>query len=103
MGNSSWKMVTFSKMLLLLLDDAIARLFSIPPRSPDFNPNENAFNFVQSKLHREKLDRNISQETFHQFSTSVKETIMIYPLETVDKIIESMDSRISKVIKSKGQ
>ena len=58
---------------------------------------------MQSKLHREALDQNISQETFHQFSTYVKETIMSYPIETLDNIIESMDSRISKVIKSIGQ
>ena len=83
------------------LDDVSARLFSIPPRSPDLNSIRNFFKLVQSKLHKEALDQNISQETFHQFSTRVKETIMSYPIETIGKIIES--SRISKVIKSKGQ
>ena len=34
------------------------------------------------KLHGEAIDQNISQETFHQFPTRVKETIMSYPLET---------------------
>ena len=49
------------------LDDVSARLFSIPPRSPDINPVENFFNLMQSKLHGEALDQNITQETFHQF------------------------------------
>ena len=39
------------------LDDVSARLFSIPPRSPDVNPNKNFFYLVQSKFHGEALDR----------------------------------------------
>ena len=54
------------------LDDVSARFFLIPPSSPDINPIGNFFNLVQSKLHREALDQNISQETFQQFSTRVK-------------------------------
>ena len=58
---------------------------------------------MQSKLHREAFDQNISQETFHQLSNHIKETIMSCPIETIQKIIESMDSRISKVAKPKRQ
>ena len=39
-------------------------------------------------MHREPLDRNINQEIFGH---------------TIDEIIESMDNRIKKLIRSKGQ
>ena len=85
------------------LDDVDAKLFSIPPRSPDINPIENLFHLIQSKLDRDALERNITNENFERFSERVKETMENYPVDTIDKIIDSMDRRISEIIKCKGQ
>ena len=85
------------------LDDVNAKLFSIPPRSPDINPIENLFHLIQSKLDRDALDRNITKETFERFSERVKETMENYPVETIDKIIDSMDGRMTEMIKCNGQ
>ena len=71
--------------------DAVGAIkFSIPPRSPDFHPIENVFNFVKS-------------ETFEQFSARVKHTLENTPTKYIDTTIESMPKRMLMVIKSKGQ
>ncbi len=85
------------------LDDVNAKLFSIPPRSPDINPIENLFHLIQSKLDRDALDQNITKETFERFSERVKQTMESYPVDTIDKIIDSMDKRMADIIKCNGQ
>ncbi|CAB3978781.1 Hypothetical predicted protein [Paramuricea clavata] len=81
------------------LDDVNAKLFSIPPRSPDINPIENLFHLIQSKLDRDVLARNITKETFEWFSERVKETMENYPVDTIDKIIDCIDGRMTEIIK----
>ena len=44
----------------------------------DINPIENLFHFIQSKLDRYALDRNITKETFERFSERVRETMVNY-------------------------
>ena len=85
------------------LDAVNAKLFSIPPRSPDINPIENLFHLIQAKLDKDALDRNITKETFERFSERVRETMENYPVDTIDKIIDSMDGRMTEIIKRKGQ
>ena len=85
------------------LDDVDAKLLSIPPISPHINPIENLFHLIQSKLGRDALERNITNENFERFSERVKETMENYPVDAIDKIIDSMDRRISEIIKCKGQ
>ena len=85
------------------LDEVNGKLFSIPPRSPDINPIENLFHLIQSKLDRDALDLNITKDTFECFSERVRETMRNYPVQTIDKIIDSMDRRMTEVIKCKGQ
>lgn len=80
-----------------------ARKFSIPPRSPDLNPIENVFHLVKRKLNADAIERNILQENFNSFSERVKKTIENFPIDIIDKTIESMDKRIGLIIKSKGQ
>ena len=84
-------------------DDVNGILFSIQPRSHDINPIENLFHLIQSKLDRDALDLNITKETFERFSERVRETMKSYPVQTIDKIIDSMDGRMTEVIKCKGQ
>ena len=49
---------------------------SIPPRSLDFNPIENAFNFVKSELRTQAFEQNVNHETFEQFSARVLKTLL---------------------------
>ena len=46
-----------SKKARQALDKVGAIKFSIPPRSPDFNPIENAFNFVQKELRTQAFEK----------------------------------------------
>ena len=85
------------------MHDVHARKFSIPARSPDLNPIENVFHNVKRKLHADALENNITREKFEKFSERVKRTLENYSSHTIDKTIDSMDKRISMIIKSKGQ
>ena len=76
---------------------------SIPPRSLDFNPIENGFNFVKSELRTQAFEQNVNHETFEQFSARVKLTLENTPTKYIDKTIESIPKRMSMVIKSKRQ
>ena len=69
----------------------------------DINPIENLFHFIQSKLDRYALDRNITKETLERFSERVRETMVNYPVDTIDKIIDSIDGRMTEIIKCKGK
>ena len=80
-----------------------ARIFPIPPRSPDINPIENFFHLVKTKLNKDALEQNITKESYQEFSNCVKETILNFPAATIDNIIESMNKRMNMIIKKKGQ
>ena len=78
-------------------------IFSIPPRSPDLNPIENFFHTVSRELQAQAIRRNITSETFEEFSTRVIECLKGYEAKEIDKIINSMEGRIDMVLKRKGQ
>ena len=80
-----------------------AKKFSIPARSPNMNPIENVFNYVRTKLHEESLSRNITFENFEEYSARVKKTLLAVPVEYINKTIESMDNRLSMVVKKGGK
>lgn len=84
------------------LSDIGALLFKIPPRSPDLNPIENIFGVVSANLERDALTKEITHETFEQFSTRVEKTIRELDGRIIDRTIESMDKRIDLIIKGKG-
>ena len=91
-----------SKLARDAISSVGARLFSIPARSPDLNPIENMFNLVRTKLHGDALDKNITRETFEQFSSRVKETMENFSIDLLDRTIESMNGRIKNIIGKKG-
>ena len=76
-------------------------MFAIPPRSPDLNPTENFFHLLQIELTKQALERKIRHETFTEFSARVKDTMLNFSASTIDKIINSMDERMSVIIKGK--
>ena len=84
------------------IDEVNAKLFSIPSRSPDLNPIENFFHLINNELRRQVLEENIMKETFESFSARVKETMLNFPIATIDKLIESMAKRIDLVLRSEG-
>ena len=80
-----------------------ARKFAIPARSPDLSPIENVFHNVKRQLQDDALSKRITKESHSQFCARVKQTLLNYSPEIIDRTIVSMDRRIDMVIKSKGQ
>ena len=91
-----------SEIAKTALDKIGAVHFIIPPRSPDLNPIENAFNLVEKKLSSSAVKYSISKESYAKFVERVENTLLSYPIELIDNIIKSMPKRISQVIQSKG-
>ena len=84
------------------LDKIGAAQFSIPPRSPDLNPIENAFNLVKKKVSSDAVKYSISKKSYAKFVQRVENTLLCYHIEAIDDIIKSMPKRISQVIQSKS-
>ena len=76
---------------------------SISARSPDINPIESFSNFISSKLQQDAIEKNITYETFQQFSEPILTSITSYPLREIDKTIESMHKRKKMIVKNKGE
>ena len=62
--------------------------FSIPPRSPDFNPIENILSYVKSELRTQDIEKNINYETFEQFSIKVKHSLENTPTNILIKLLD---------------
>ena len=58
---------------------------------------------VKRQLRDDALSKQITKETYSQFCSSVKTTLLNYSSEIIDRTIISMDRRIDMVIKSRGQ
>ena len=80
-----------------------AQVFLIPPRSPDLNPIENFFHQVTRKLKQQALDKNITHETKDELEERIKKTMKDFPLENINRLIESMPKRVNMVIKAGGK
>ena len=78
------------------------KVFSIPARSPDLNPIENVFKILNDNLRKDALSQEIYSETYRQFKKRVIRTLKAIPIATIDKIIDSMNRRVDKVIKLRG-
>ena len=80
-----------------------AKVFKKPARSPDLNPIENFCNTITMKLNNDAVEKLITRESINEFSLRVKETMQSFSSDHIDKIIDSMDKRITAVIKGRGQ
>ena len=78
-------------------------LFRIPARSPDLNPIENIFNIVSAKLERDALRKQITHETFEQFSDRVEKTLCNIDPKLIDRTNDSMKKTIELIIKRRGR
>lgn len=97
-GDPSQNCAAVRKMLTL----KDAELLPIPPRSPDINPIENFFHLVKLQLQRQAIELNITKETYEEFSARVIRTILDFPAQTINKIIDTMDQRMTLIIEGKG-
>ena len=91
-----------SKEALKTLEDVGALVFKITPRSPDLNPIENFFTLVTRTYRKQVIEKNIVRETYDEFVTRVRETMRNFSIPKIDRIIESMDKKITLIMKSKG-
>lgn len=92
-----------SKIAKTAMQTKNAELLKLPPRSPDLNPIENLFNNVGQRLKEDALKRQISHESFHEFTIRVLNTLFAIDIETIDNLISSMNKRIKGVIKKRGK
>lgn len=92
-----------SKAGLEAIRNVSAIVMSIPARSPDLNPIENIFGQVSTILENQAVERDITNETFKEFSARVKDTLLKFDKDSINKVIESMPKRINDVIRAKGQ
>ena len=92
-----------SKVAMEALGKIKGRKFSIPPRSPDLNPIENMFHIAKRRLKKEAIEKEITSESYPEFTHRIEKTLLGIPLQVIDRTIESMTKRIDLVIKSKGR
>ena len=78
-------------------------VISIPARSPDLNPVENLFNNVRRDLRQQAIDRKIYRESYGQFCMRVRDTLLKYNVDTIDKSIANMHSRFQQIIQNQGR
>ena len=89
-----------SKTALKAIKKHKAQIFKIPACSPDLNPTENVFQLVSKSLARQAIQKNITCETFAQFSARIKKTMEEFSVETINNIIGSMNKCIDMVLKA---
>ena len=80
-----------------------AEMVSIPARSPDINCIENFFHLVGKALVEDTKNKNITKETFEQFSARVQNIIINFDRKAINSLIGSIDKQIKTVIKAKDQ
>ena len=84
--------------------DAIGcKVSAIPARSPNMNPTENIFNRIREKLTEDAITHQIKRENFEEFSAHVKRPFAEFPVEKMDKIIDSMQKQMKLITKSCGK
>lgn len=79
-----------------------AQLLPIPPRSPDCNPIENIFKQVKGELNEQAIKENIEIESYADFQKRVIKTLLQFPVENINTVINSMGRRMQLLIESKG-
>ena len=87
-----------SKAAMREIDKLGAKVFKIPARSPDLNPIGNFFNIGTMKLNSDAIEKQITKESIDEFSARVTQTMKSFGSNEIDKIIDSMDKRITGVL-----
>ena len=66
-------------------------------------PIKHFFNLVSMRLQEKTIPQKIMKETYAEFSTRTKQSMLRFSSEVMDKIIDSMPKGINMVIAAKGQ
>ena len=89
-----------SKAARVILEACGAKLIKF---HPDINPIETFFNLVEMKLDDDAEKQNITKESFEEFSARVKQTMLSFPADVIDKTIGSLHKRMKDIITAKGE
>ena len=92
-----------AKVVVPALAAAKTVRFRIPARSPDLNPIENVFHLMNKALKKEAIENKITKESFEDFSQRCVKMTENFPVEIINKTIDSMHKRVNLMLKSKGQ
>ena len=92
-----------SKKANRAFDTIGCKVFAIPAQSPNVNPIENTFNRIREKLTEDAITHQIKRENFEEFSARVKRTFAEFPVEELDKTIDSMQKRMKLITKNCGK
>ena len=90
-----------SQLAIDALKRVKAKVFKIPPRSPDLNPIENVFHLA-NKNSLKNSAKTIDRETRSEFVVRIRRALYSIPPEMIDKTIRSMDKRVHLIIKNNG-
>ena len=77
-------------------------MFATSPCSRDINPTESTFHLKRGQLSSNAIERNITKESYEQFSVRVRNTILSFPRESIDATIESTEKHMKLIVKTKG-
>ena len=86
-----------SKAAKTTLDKIGAVQFTIPLRSPDLHPIENAFNLVEIKSNSVQSNIPFPKRVMQSLGKELK-TVLSYPIVPIDNIIKPMLKIVSQVI-----
>jgi len=60
-------------------------------------------NYAKANLHNQAIEREITFEGVEQYATRIKDTLENTSVSYINKVIESMDSRMSQIIAAGGR
>ena len=82
---------------------AMQNINAIVMAIPDLIPIENIFAQVSRILQKQAVEQNITKEIFSEFSARVKDNLIGFDREKINKVIDSILKRLNDVLKAKGQ
>ena len=82
--------------------DLGVKVIPIPARSLDLNPVENVFNLVRRDLRKQAIEKRITSESYDAFCCRVRQTLLNFPVDIINKTIETMAKRLREVIATNG-
>ncbi|MEE8289558.1 MAG: transposase [Nitrosomonadaceae bacterium] len=85
------------------MEDVRCWVFHIPAKSPDCNPIENVFHLVGKKIKKDGRDADITCESYEEFVSRCRDTLLSFPVDVIDRTIDSMPKRLKAIIAGEGQ
>lgn len=73
-----------------------SNVLQTPPQSPDLNPIENLWSFLEREIRKHVINN------VNDLKTALQEEWTKIPVQYVKRLVESMPRRLEAVIKSKG-